>query len=75
MDTAKWNYPMTKPGTERGQRKPAKPDNPDQYRRFVETARELGADESPDVMDRAFERVVRKPERKPEPAPRPKKPR
>ena len=33
------------------------PDNPEQYRRFVETARELGADESPDAMDKAFERV------------------
>jgi hypothetical protein len=32
-------------------------DNPEQYRRFVETARELGADESPDAMDKAFERV------------------
>jgi hypothetical protein len=43
--------------------------DPDQYRRFVETARELGTDESPAAMDRAFERVIRKPERKPEPAP------
>jgi hypothetical protein len=41
-----------------------KPDNPDQYRRFVETARELEADESPDALDRAFERVV-KPKKKP----------
>jgi hypothetical protein len=32
-------------------------DNPEQYRRFVETARELGADESPAAMDKAFERV------------------
>jgi hypothetical protein len=47
-----------------------KPDNPDQYRRFVETARELGADESPDAMDRAFGRVeVRKPKSKDEAAP------
>jgi hypothetical protein len=36
-----------------------KPDNRDEYRRFVETARELGADESPEAMDRAFERVVK----------------
>ena len=36
-----------------------RPDNPEQYRRFVETARELEADESPDAMDRAFERVVK----------------
>ena len=36
-----------------------KPDNPEQYRRFVETAREAEADERPDAMDRAFERVVK----------------
>jgi hypothetical protein len=36
-----------------------KPDDPEQYRRFVETARELEADESPDSMDRAFDRVVK----------------
>jgi hypothetical protein len=48
-------------------------DESDEYRRFVETARELGADESPDAMDRAFERVVKKPERKPSPVPRRKK--
>jgi hypothetical protein len=36
-----------------------KPDNQEQYRRFVETAREAEADESPDAMDRAFERVVK----------------
>ena len=37
----------------------AKSDNPEQYRRFVEAAREAQADESPDAMDRAFERVVK----------------
>ena len=37
----------------------AKPDSPEQYRRFVEAAREAEADESPDAMDRAFERVVK----------------
>jgi len=35
------------------------PDNAEQYRRFVETSRELEADESPDAMDRAFGRVVK----------------
>jgi hypothetical protein len=56
-----------KPGT--------KPDNPEQYRRFVETAREAEADESPDALDRAFERVVGKPKPKDESAPasRPKR--
>jgi len=37
----------------------AKSDNPEQYRRFVEAAREAEADESPDALDRAFERVVK----------------
>jgi len=47
----------------------------EQHRRFVETARELEADESPDAMDRAFERVVGKPKPKgePRPASRPKR--
>ena len=49
-----------------------KAENPDQYRRFVETARELGADESPDALDRAFDRVVGKPKPKVEPAPTPR---
>ena len=44
-------------------RRRATPDDPEQYRRFVETARELGADESPDAMDRAFEQVVGKPKK------------
>jgi hypothetical protein len=41
----------------------------------VETARKVEADESPDAMDRAFARVVRKPEEKPGqvPASKPKK--
>jgi hypothetical protein len=43
----------------RAKAKPApKPDDPEQYRRFVETAREVEADESPDAMDRAFDRVI-----------------
>jgi hypothetical protein len=37
----------------------AKPDNPEEYRRFVDMARELEADQSPDAMDRAFGRVVK----------------
>lgn len=37
-----------------------KPDDAEQYRRFVDVAKELGVDENdPDAMDRAFERVVR----------------
>lgn len=46
------------------------PDNPEQYRRFVETARELEVDESREAMDRAFERVVGKPKTKSTPRPK-----
>lgn len=41
-----------------------KPDNQEQYRHFVESARELGADENPAAMDRAFERVTGSKERR-----------
>jgi hypothetical protein len=42
-------------------RKPApKPDDPDQFKRFIETARQVEADESPDAIDRALERVIRR---------------
>jgi hypothetical protein len=30
-----------------------------QFERFVETAREIGVDESPEALDRAFRKVVR----------------
>jgi hypothetical protein len=36
-------------------------DNPEQYRRFVDMAREVEADETPGAMDRAFNRVIRSP--------------
>jgi hypothetical protein len=46
------------------------PDNPEQFKRFIDMAREIGVDESPDALDRAFEKVI-----KPKPAApsRPKK--
>jgi hypothetical protein len=51
-----------------------KPDDPNQYRRFIETARELGADESPDALDRAFDRIdVKKPKDESAPAAKPKR--
>ncbi len=34
------------------------PDNPEQYRWFVETAREVGADDSPGALDRALDQVA-----------------
>jgi hypothetical protein len=52
-------------------RKPAhKPKHADsaEYQRFVDTAREVGADESPEAFDRAFKRVTEKPS-PPKPAP------
>jgi hypothetical protein len=45
-------------------RKPKpKPDNPEQFKRFIEMARKVEADESADAIDRAFKRVVPVPER------------
>jgi hypothetical protein len=39
---------------------PAKPDNPEQFKRFLETARELGAERGDDtVFDRVLEKVAR----------------
>jgi hypothetical protein len=43
-------------------RKPApKPDDPAQSKRFIETAREIGADESPEAFERAFKKVAKPP--------------
>jgi len=36
-----------------------KPDDPEQSKRFIDMAREVGADESKDALERAFEKVVR----------------
>jgi hypothetical protein len=41
-------------------RKPKpKPDDPEEYKRFLETAKKIGASDDPKDFDRAFERVVR----------------
>jgi hypothetical protein len=37
------------------------PDDPEQSKRFIEAAREIGTDESPEEFERVFKRVVRKP--------------
>jgi hypothetical protein len=37
-----------------------KPDDPAQYKRFVETAREAEADETEEGADKAFKKVVSK---------------
>jgi hypothetical protein len=36
-----------------------KPDDPAQYKRFVEAARKAGADDSEEGADRAFRKVVK----------------
>ena len=46
---------------------PRQTTNPEQHKRFLEMAREVEADESPDAMDRAFKRVVHPPPKKPQP--------
>ena len=43
-------------------RKPnPKPDDPKQSKRFIETAREIGADETREGADRAFKKAVPNP--------------
>jgi len=45
-------------------RKP-KPDNPEQFKRFQQTAREAGADQPGEAFDRVLDRVASKPPEKP----------
>jgi hypothetical protein len=35
-----------------------KPDNPEQSKRFIETAKELGADEDESVFDEVFQKII-----------------
>lgn len=40
-------------------RKPApKPDDPEQSKRFIETAEEVGADTDDEALERAFKKIV-----------------
>lgn len=51
-------------------RKRPQPDDPEQYQRFLDMAREVEADESQDAMDRVFDRLkpaIVSPPPKPEP--------
>ena len=43
---------------------PTNADDPEQSKRFIDMAREVGADEDPEAIDRAFKRVVPHPEKK-----------
>jgi len=38
--------------------KPKKSCDPEEYKRFLETAKLVGADESPEAFDRAFKKVA-----------------
>jgi hypothetical protein len=38
-------------------RKPTQPDDPAQYQRFLDMAKEVGADESPGALDKVFDRL------------------
>jgi hypothetical protein len=51
-----------KPATKRGKplkTRQQKPDDPTQYERFREFAREVQADENPEAFERAFKEIVR----------------
>jgi hypothetical protein len=39
-------------------RKSSKPDDPEQSKRFIETAEEVGADTDDEALERAFKRVL-----------------
>jgi hypothetical protein len=41
-----------------------KPDDPEQSKRFIETAKKAEADESAEGAERAFKKVTRKPAKK-----------
>jgi hypothetical protein len=40
-------------------RKPSKPDDPEQSKRFIETAEEVGADTDDEALERALKKIVR----------------
>jgi hypothetical protein len=44
------------------------PDDPEQSKRFIKAAREIGADENPEAFERVFGRVVRPTRLSPKPA-------
>jgi hypothetical protein len=44
------------------ERKPKTPhDDPEQSKRFIDMAREVGADERPEAIDEAFKKVIQPP--------------
>jgi hypothetical protein len=41
-------------------RKPTKPDDPEQSKRFIEAAEEVGADRDEEALERAFKKISSK---------------
>jgi hypothetical protein len=50
-----------------GRKPDPKPDDPAQSKRFIDAAREAGADESSESFDRAFNKVVSRSKKPPPP--------
>lgn len=42
-------------------RKPTKPDDPKQSKRFIETAEQVGADTDDEALERAFKKIISEP--------------
>jgi hypothetical protein len=40
-----------------------KPDDPAQSKRFIETAKDVGADDDGDALERAFSKIIKSPNR------------
>ena len=55
---------MTKSAREPPKRREAKLTDAERHERFVAMAREVGADESPQAFEKAFEKVIRQVPRK-----------
>lgn len=45
-------------------RKPTKPDDLEQSKRFIETAEEVGADADDEALERAFKKITERPPKK-----------
>jgi hypothetical protein len=65
MPTRKPSEPVNKPPL-------AKPDDPAESKRFIDMAREVEADESPEAFDKAFDKVIKGPQRRNAKPPAPK---
>jgi hypothetical protein len=53
------NAAKPKRDTTSSRRRKVTPDNPEQFKRFIDMPREVEVDESPDAIDRAFNTVIR----------------